>query len=210
MHIKDRLAQTLRDEIVTGCLAPGERIVENKWAARQGVAQASVREAINILAAEGFVHKDSGQSARVTLLTEDDVRQIYQLRANLESFAAKLLTERLCDLTEFEQILADMRSAIECRNIAAYYERDLRFHLLICERSGNRFAAQALKALIVPLFAFYVMRIRPKDDTPARWATSLNEHWQMVQAFRSGDPALAAQVVSRIISGFRDETRDLV
>jgi DNA-binding GntR family transcriptional regulator len=208
MHLKSRLADVLREEIISGRLAAGCGIVETKWAAKLGVAQASLREAINILAAEGFVRKESGRTARVTILTEDDVRQIYELRTAIESFSARLLVERRVDLSELEEVLADMRSAAERRNVRAYYERDLRFHLLMSEKCGNRFAAQTLKPLLAPLFAFCVLRVQ--TWSPALFSVSLNEHWQILEALRCGDPDVAAGVVGRVLSNFHAETSSLI
>src|SRR5262249_22554563 len=142
-----------------GRLKPGERIVETQWAPKLRVAQASVREALNILAAEGFVEKGVGRSARVTELSDQDVEQIYQLREVIEQLAARLVAEKQPDLSDLDQAIADMRSAAECGNLRAFYERDLLFHLLICEKSGNRFLEQSLKRVLVPLFAFVVMRV---------------------------------------------------
>src|SRR5580692_13027569 len=90
--VKNTLANRLRDEIMSGSLQPGMRIVEGKWAAKFGVAQGSIREAINILAQAGFVSKASGRSARVIHLSEGDVAHIYQLRGAIEGLAARLAT----------------------------------------------------------------------------------------------------------------------
>jgi DNA-binding GntR family transcriptional regulator len=79
--VKDAVADRLRVEIASGALRPGIRIVEGYWARKFGVAQASIREAINLLAQEGFVTKASGRSARVVNLTEQDVLHIFQVRA---------------------------------------------------------------------------------------------------------------------------------
>ncbi|MCU1314411.1 MAG: transcriptional regulator, GntR family, partial [Acidobacteriaceae bacterium] len=68
--VKDEVADRLRAEIASGALRPGIRIIEGHWARKFGVAQASIREAINLLAQEGFVTKASGRSARVVNLTE--------------------------------------------------------------------------------------------------------------------------------------------
>ena len=75
--VKSRLADVLRAEIFEGKLQPGQRVVEGQWAAKLGVAQASIREALNILAGEGFIEKHSGRSARVTMMTFHDVLQMY-------------------------------------------------------------------------------------------------------------------------------------
>lgn len=89
--IKQSLAEALREKIVTGEIEPGEVIVEGKWAAQFGVAQGSIREALNILALEGFVQKAHRRRARVTEFTREDVQQIYQMRASLEGLAARLI-----------------------------------------------------------------------------------------------------------------------
>jgi DNA-binding GntR family transcriptional regulator len=82
--VKHDLANRLRAEIMNGSLPRGMRIIEGKWAQKFGVAQGSIREAINILAVEGFVNKASGRSARVVHLTEKDVAQLYELRGALD------------------------------------------------------------------------------------------------------------------------------
>jgi DNA-binding GntR family transcriptional regulator len=76
--VKHTLAERLLDEIMNGKLFPGARIIEGKWAQQFGVAQGTIREAINILGRDGFVTKQSGRSARVINLTEEDVMQLYQ------------------------------------------------------------------------------------------------------------------------------------
>src|SRR5690242_10742230 len=87
--VKGSVAEVLLDEIIQGRLKPGEKVVESSWARKLHVAQVSVREALNILSARGFVEKALGRSARVTVLSVEDVRQIYVLRAALESLAAR-------------------------------------------------------------------------------------------------------------------------
>jgi len=74
--------------------------VEGKWAAKFGVAQASIREAINILAREGFVTKAPGRSARVIHLSETDIGHIYQLRGAIEGLAACFAAQSPQDLND--------------------------------------------------------------------------------------------------------------
>ncbi len=65
--VKEHLAGQLKDAIVQGRLSPGQRVVEGAWAREFGVAQASVREAINLLITEGFLVKSAGRSASAPL-----------------------------------------------------------------------------------------------------------------------------------------------
>src|SRR6202023_88606 len=94
-----------------GSLARGVRIIEARWAQRFGVAQGSIREAINILAVEGFVTKESGRSARVVHLTEKDVAQLYELRGALEGLAARLAVQMRPDLSKIQAAVDSMRRA---------------------------------------------------------------------------------------------------
>ena len=87
--VKKTLAEKLLAEIMNGTLSPGTRIIEGKWAQHFGVAQGTIREAINLLERDGFVSKEGGRSARVVHLTEQDVIQLYQMRSAVEGLAAQ-------------------------------------------------------------------------------------------------------------------------
>src|SRR5258708_12323721 len=90
LMVKDSVAPVLRDEIIRGNLAPEDRIVEGKWAARLGVPQTSIREAINSLMAEGFVQKASAHTATVTSLIAHDLLQLYHLPPPLHCLPSRL------------------------------------------------------------------------------------------------------------------------
>src|SRR5258708_24097819 len=109
--VKNNLAEELRKEILSGSLQPGMRIVEAKWAAKFGVAQASIREAINILAQAGFVTKAPGRSACVIHLSETDVAHIYQLRGAIEGLAVRLAAQSRQDLNVLQMTMDRMRES---------------------------------------------------------------------------------------------------
>lgn len=207
--LKESIAAQIRKEIIAGILAPGDPLVEGKWASRLSVAQASIRAALNILEAEGFVERGNGRSARVTQIAADNVRHNFEVRVALEALAARLVTERQPDLSDLEQITADMRSAVRRRNLQAFYERDLRFHLSLCEKAGNPVLTHMLRRLLVPLFAFVIIRTHEKMGGPERWTRSIAQHEQILAAIRSGDPARAAAEVASIIGYFSTDIDEL-
>jgi DNA-binding GntR family transcriptional regulator len=207
--VKDNLAAYFREEIINGLLAPGEKIVEVTWAKRLKISQTSVREALNILSAEGFVQKGSGRTARVTQLNDEDVSHSYQLRAVLESYAASIVAKKKSNLGDLEQALADMRSAIECNNIKGFYERDLQFHILLAEKTGNPMLVQAIKRIILPLFAFVVMRVQVARTSQQQWMRSLEQHKRIIDALKTGDPVFAERQVAQTVSAFLEETKDV-
>src|SRR6267154_1189517 len=75
--LKESLATKLREEILAGRIAPGEKITEGRWARQFGVAQVSIREALNILTADGYVTKGHGRSARVLKLRDRVIFSIF-------------------------------------------------------------------------------------------------------------------------------------
>jgi DNA-binding GntR family transcriptional regulator len=208
--VKDNLAGILREAIISGSLQPGEAIVEGRWALKLKVAQASIREALNILIAEGFVQKEPGRSATVTTLNDSDLLNIYEVRARLESLAGRLVAERKPDLSDLDQVIADMRAAADCNNAEAFYRRDLSFHLLVCQKSGNPVLEQSVRRIVGPLFAFVVMRIHAKRRDLEELRESVEQHRQMLEVLRTGDPDMAERHFSASIRRFLIDTQSMV
>lgn len=200
--LKEQVADQLRDEIIGGRLAPRQRVVEGKWAREFGVAQASVREAINILIGEGFLTKDSGRSARVTNYSEHDVASMYQVRSVLEGLAARLVTERKIGVDAVEAELSGMQAAIERSDMMAVLRHDLGYHMKLIELSGNPILHETAKRLLVPLFAFVLLRVLKSGQGPDAWAADLPRHRRILDLIREGDPEIAEQYVRRSYKQF--------
>lgn len=208
-RIKDNIAARFREEILAGTLAPGQPLVEGKWAAQLGVAQSSIRAALHILESEGFVERGRGRSARVVHIPMENVADCFAVRGALETLAARLVTERQPDLAELDQVVSDMRSAVRCKNLPAFYERDLRFHLALCEKAGNPVLTQMLRRLLIPLFTFVIARTHEKMGGAGRWTRSISQHERILAAIRTGDPARAVAEVAGILNYFSTDIDEL-
>lgn len=127
--LKQSLAARLRDEILQGRIAPGQKIIEGRWARHFGVAQLSIREALNILAAGGFVTKRHGRSARVLSLTETDIIHIYQIRGALEGLAARIIAERKLPLEDIESGMSAIQAAVASNDPLKVVDFIQKFHL---------------------------------------------------------------------------------
>lgn len=189
--VKQSLAAKLKEEILQGNLLPGQRIVEGHWARQLGVAQTSVREAINLLVGEGFATKASGRSARVTSYSEVDIAQIYELRGALEGFAARLVAQRQPDLEPLEAAMQDMSKAARNGDVGKVIESDLRFHLSLSELCGNHLLHAQMRHLLVPLFAFVSMRVSQNHQKTQAWESDLHRHKRIIELIREGDPSAA-------------------
>jgi DNA-binding GntR family transcriptional regulator len=206
--VKHDLADRLRTEIMNGSLPSGDRIVEGKWAQKFGVAQGSIREAINILALEGFINKEAGRSARVVHLTEAGVAQLYELRGALEGLAARLAATRRPDLSKLETAVAGMRRAASEGNCEALLRGDLQFHLQLCELSGNPFIVEQSRRLLVPFFAFVRMRVATSGQTTSPWDKDLEAHQRVIDLLREGEDDVAELYVKKAMARFAKNAYD--
>ncbi len=199
--LKGHLAAALKQAITEGRLAPGERVVEGRWAKEFGAAQASVREAINLLISDGFLVKDAGRSARVVNYSEEDVARLYEVRGAMEALAAQLAAAR-ADLSRMEAALQRMATAAEHGDMRAVVESDLDFHVALAEASGNPVLIEILRRLLSPLFAFILMRVLKSAQGPEAWAADLPRHRCIIEVIREGNPLLAGQYVQHCVMRF--------
>jgi DNA-binding GntR family transcriptional regulator len=206
--VKHDLADRLRTEIMNGSLSRGVRIIEGKWAQKFGVAQGSIREAINILAQEGFVNKESGRSARVVYLTEKDVARLYELRGALEGLSARLAVQQRPELSKIQSAVNSMRLAANEGNCEALLQYDLQFHLELCDLSGNPFIIEQSRRLLLPFFAFVRMRVAASGQTTSPWDKDLEAHQRIIDLVREAEGEVAEQYVKKAMARFAKTAYD--
>ena len=191
MVLKDRVAELIKDAILSSKLQPGDRIVEMRIAADLGVGTTAVREALFELEAQGFVTRVTNKATFVTKLSKEDVAQILTVRGELEGLAVQLLEQRATaeNITFLRRIVDEMREAARRGDLQNFYRADLEFHRTIWMLSGNRHLAKALDITVVPLFAFFIMK-NPSDSVSELLA-SAEWHGRVVEAIANRDNARA-------------------
>jgi DNA-binding GntR family transcriptional regulator len=124
----ERIAQHLRDAILSGEIGPGERLRQEDIAARLGASRLPVREALRMLEAEGLTEHEANKGSRVPVLDRHEVDVLYQMRERLEPLA---LAESLLQLTtEQVQHMEDVQGQIEADvPLPEFLALDRDFHL---------------------------------------------------------------------------------
>jgi DNA-binding GntR family transcriptional regulator len=206
--VKHSLADQLRQEIMGGSLQPGARIVEAKWASKFGVAQGSIREAVNILVQAGFVTKASGRSARVIHLSEGDVAQIYQLRGAIEGLAARLAAATKPNLKVLQATLDVMRESATTGNLDTLLDCDSLFHLELCELSRNPYLVEHARRILLPFFAFVRMRVAASGQKTSAWDRDLEAHQRIIDLLEEGEGEVAEQYVKKAMERFAKTAYD--
>ena len=206
--VKHDLAERLRSEIINGSLPPGVRIIERKWALKFGVAQGSIREAIHILAQDGFVTKESGRSARVIHLSEEDVAKLYELRGAIEGLAARLAAAAQPDLTALQATVDAMRQSAIAGSFDGLLDSDLRFHLELCKISGNTYLLEHARRILLPFFAFVRMRVAASGQETSAWDKDLEAHQRIILLLREGEGEVAELYVKKAMARFSKAAYD--
>lgn len=175
----------LRENIMSGYLKPGTRLVLKVIAGELGVSEIPVREAIRMLEAQGLVTITPHAGARVSSLLSADVEEMFSIRSVLEGYATKLATPHISPglMQELESCLLEMEKCIEEKDYAALGLLNRQFHCKIYAASPN----MLLSRMISDLWdsserskaIFYLSKDRPRQ--------SLQEHREILSAIKAGD-----------------------
>ena len=108
LPLRDVVFKTLRQAILKGELEPGERLMEIQLAERLGVSRTPIREAIRKLELEGLVLMIPRKGAEVARISENNLRDVLEVRRTLEELAVDLACQRMTEdeLEELEEASA--------------------------------------------------------------------------------------------------------
>ena len=196
MKAAQRAYDTLRAEIIGGVHPPGARVTEQEVAASAGVSRTPVREALRRLESEGLLRFVPHQGAFVTSWSDQDAEDIFDLRAMLESYAARLAAAkassedvgRLRDLAEEQCREAAERSPGYLERIA---DLNSRFHRLLQQAAASAPLQATLATLSSAPLVLQTFRDYEDDDL----YRSAHHHLEMVVAIEAGDGDWAASVM---------------
>jgi DNA-binding GntR family transcriptional regulator len=178
----------LRQAIMGFQLLPGDRLVERDLCDRLGVSRTSVREALRQLEAEGLVEHVGG-GPRVTVITLEDARDIYELRCVLESMVVQLFTQKanrrqMADLDRAWETLKDtLRGGMTHEIVEAVSD----FYGVLYDGAGNRVAGQFLGQLQARVSYLRATSLSQKE----RYVDSFREMARIVEAIKARDPMAA-------------------
>ena len=189
--LSDEVYERLRDEIVRGEIRPNERLVEVDLAERLGVSRTPIRESLKRLSADGLIH-----GGRHHLVVREhapsEIREIYESRAALEGYAARLAAERA--------------TPTELSAIASFHERDVTklvrsprehivdvndgFHDAIIAAAGNHRLLDLIRRNREFYFTYRIARMYTDEEAEG----SLKGHTAILDALfaHDGDGAEAA------------------
>jgi len=203
--LPDALSDRLREMIVEGSLAPGEKINERELCEAFGVSRTPLREAVQALAKEGLVQITPRRGARVAPMTVDDLDEVFPIMGALESLAGELACARLTPnvVTEIRTLHIAMVAAYERGDRHSYFQLNEEFHDRIFRAAGNQTLIQMRRAL-----AARVRRARFRANlSPARWKKAVAEHEEIVAALEATDGPRLSRLLRDHLAGKLDTVR---
>ncbi|MEV6345044.1 GntR family transcriptional regulator [Actinoplanes sp. NPDC051851] len=184
----------LKRDILSGRTDPGERLVEEQLTRRLGISRAPLREAMRLLAEQGLVQHIPRRGARVATLSDDDVRELYEIRDVLERHAVTS-TPAAADLTRLRAALDTIRRATDADDRLELANAHRRFHVEVVALSGNRQLTGLYETVLVRIQLYMAVNMRREAET-ARAAEGVHRHERLFAAVEHGDAAAVLAALS--------------
>jgi len=189
-NLNAQVYDVLKEMIADQRFTPGSYINVEKLSQELGVSRTPIWEAVRRLEQERIVIHTPHKGVRVRELTRKTALELYEVRENMESLAARLAAERVTPdvLAEMEACLAEQEKIVQEEDAVAYSSTDHRFHLLIYDASGNELLKDILTGLrykALPL----AFKLSP------HFSEFLGYHRQILSAFRAQDGQAAENAI---------------
>jgi len=187
-----RAADVLREQILTGKLAPGQRVTETALATQLEVSRGTLRAALRALAHEGLIQQVAYTKWMLPEFSHTDAWELYTLRGTLEGMAARLAAQHrtgncvLALKAAFERLV----SAVRSKRHARVAEADLALHKTIVSITGHERLIDQYRLLEQQVRHYIVCSNALIMDLHQ----IVSEHEPIVQAIIDGDPDLAERL----------------
>ncbi len=187
-------AELLRDMILEGAFAPGERLNEAALSERLQISRSPIREALQSLSGQGLVKMVANRGAYIQTYTVEMLTELAVVRESLESTAVRLAAESMSDeqlAKGFEMLerVSQTLSAIP-KSVVVPHKAD--FHAMIAEASGN----SELAAMIQTVESKFMIARARSGANPERARVAQGEHRKILEAVRDRDAETAAEAMS--------------
>lgn len=192
--LSEQVRERLREDILTGELAPGTVLSEVALARSFGVSRGPIREALGRLGSDGLVTITPRRGAIVTELTRDEFLEAYQVREALETFAIRLAVPRLSepDLARLRELHEEMVEHAHRGEVNAFFDANRAFHDALVTSSGNQKLHETYRLLIDQMGRYLARSLVLRGSLEK----SVAEHSAILEAVEARDAERAARLLA--------------
>ena len=185
LSLKEKAYAEIRRRILNGELSAEAPLSEYQLAAELGLSRTPVREAVKRLESEGLLQSIPNRGTFVAELTARDISEIYQVREQLEGFAARITAERMPEegMKRLEEEINLLNTLASEGQLVEVVASDIRLHKLILASTQNSRLIELLGTLDDQMH-----RVRGLFPQSSEWLeTTLAEHANIVKAIKARD-----------------------
>lgn len=201
--LKDQISSQIKELILTNRIQPGQPIVIDKLAEEFGVSHTPVREALAMLERDGLIELNSYQNPRVATVTVADVREVYEMRLMVESWAVERAAINLSDkqIEYLDKLLQHARKEAAANNYEAHLKVDLLLHETLMRSTNNKLfwtLAQRIHERSI-----HVRALVEATGTTQEIEQIIDEHCMVIKALFTHDPQLSRKtLVAHLEAGY--------
>jgi len=193
--LRQKVEEVLRQAIIEGRLAPGQRLTERQLIEMTGVSRTLIREALRQLESQGLIALIPNKGPVVRELTVAEGRDLYAIRGVLEGLAAKYFVENAD-----EAMAAELSTAIDAV-VAAYERGDFpnalktknHFYDVLFRGSGSETLSSMLQTLHARIWRWRALGVTHPQRSPGRAKEAIRGLRAIQEAIRGRDPAAAEE-----------------
>lgn len=188
--VGDLVYQAIRDAILSGEFESGARLNQDELARKLGVSRAPIRDALNRLEAEGLVQTLSRAGGVVVAeATAQEMANIYELRAILDTACTRLACERMSDgdLTRLQEIVEETERVTAANDPQGIVQAHAEFHYLIYAASGNPELTKIARNLWDRSYRYRVLALSNAENAQR----GLAQHRAILSALQARDAVRA-------------------
>ena len=187
--LRDRVADRIRDSVISGRFQPGQRLVERELCELTGVSRTSIREALRELVSEGLITSVPNKGPIVSVVSIETAESIYQVRSLLEGLAARLFAARATDMQikALEGAVDNLERVYNNYSAGVFLVAKAAFYQVLLDGSGNEIAAAMLRTMHARVSLLRATSL----SNSARASASIAELRALLEAIKARDEEAA-------------------
>jgi DNA-binding GntR family transcriptional regulator len=184
----------LKSSVLSGHFNPGERLTEEYLAKKLGVSRTPVREALHKLESEGLIKPLETRGFIVSRDSKDEVEELFELRAILEGYALRIISERISeeDLKQLGRLIAGAEDALRRKRMEDVFKWNTKFHDTL---HGIVVDKNRLHRLLVNIRKYVLRYRRDTLQYPDGGKRAVDGHRKILLALRLKDPDLCERMM---------------
>lgn len=183
--MREKVYDTLKELIIDGIIAPGERIIETEYSQKFQISRTPIREALRMLELEGLVESQTKGGVIVTKITEEEISEVYKIRIALEGIILEEVINKATstDIKHLEKVLNDTKKAFEAEDINEIFALFSKFNATLYD-----IAKLPKVTSMISNINLYLKRFRKLSiENPERKDDAFEDHIKILDSIKQKD-----------------------